>query len=253
MRDVAAPLGMINVPTSLDSFGADFSALALPLTELRPDLRPLLQRIACLEQRNQELETMARHLEISVRELSDLVYVDALTGLANRRGFDAALESELRRAARNRQPLALLLCDLDRFKHCNDTYGHGYGDVVLARIATLLKSFCNREGDCAARYGGEEFALLLPGVVRREAVLIADRLRRSVADLAAGDGHSRKSARVTISVGATSGCGSAALQPRQLVDAADAALYRAKRGGRNRVKYEEVVGDTGIEPVASPV
>lgn len=250
MHDVAAALAVIDPPAGVDHFGIDCT---MPMTEQRPELRTLLQRIAGLEQRNLELETLARKLEIAVRELADLVYVDALTGLANRRGFDAALESELRRAARNRHSLALLLCDLDCFKHCNDTYGHSHGDVVLARIATLLKGFCKREGDCAARYGGEEFALLLPGVIGSEAVVIAERLRGAVAELAVRNGDSHAVARVTISVGATSGVGSPALQCRHLVDAADAALYRAKRAGRNRVEYQELVGDTGIEPVASPV
>lgn len=250
MHDVAAALGVIDLPAGIDRFGGD---CAMSMTELRPELRPLLQRIAGLEQRNLELETLAAKLEINVRELSDLVYVDALTGLANRRGFDAALESELRRAARSRHSLALLLCDLDCFKHCNDTYGHSHGDRVLAAIATLLKGFCKREGDCAARYGGEEFALLLPGVACNEAIGIAERLRRAVAELAVGNGDSHAVARVTISVGATSGHGAPALQCRHLVDAADAALYRAKRAGRDRCEYQEVVGDTGIEPVASPV
>jgi diguanylate cyclase (GGDEF)-like protein len=251
MPDVASALGAVDVPARIEFFGLGAGEAAVP--EPGSDLRPLLQRIAGLEQRNRELEAMAERLEVSVRELSDLVYVDALTGLANRRGFDAALESELRRAARSHVPLALLLCDLDRFKHCNDTYGHSQGDVVLARIATLLKGYCNREGDCAARYGGEEFALLLPGVGCSEAIVIADRLRRSVTDLALGAPYSQDPIRVTISIGATSHYGSATLQAKHLFDAADAALYRAKRAGRNRVKYQEMVGDTGIEPVASPV
>ena len=252
MHDLASAPAVVDRPAMFDRFGAVAGAASSP-ADLRPELRPLLQRIASLEQRNRELEALARKLQLNVQELADLVYVDVLTGLANRRGFDAALESELRRAARTQHPLALLLCDLDNFKHCNDTYGHSHGDAVLAQIAALLKSFCKREGDCAARYGGEEFALLLPGVTCSEAVVIADRLRRSVADLAVGHGDSQTLARVTISIGATSVYGSAVLQQRHLVDAADAALYRAKRAGRDRVKYQELVGDTGIEPVASPV
>jgi diguanylate cyclase (GGDEF)-like protein len=238
MRDSATVPAVIDFPAMVDRFGADFADGAVPMPALRPELRPLLQRIAGLERRNWELENLARHLELSVQELSALVYVDALTGLTNRRGFDAALDSELRRADRANRPVALLLCDLDRFKHCNDAYGHGHGDVVLARIATLLKDSCRRAGDCAARYGGEEFALLLPGVNSKEAILIADRLRQSVAALSILHEPSRTSAKVTISIGATSVHGSPLVQGKDFVEAADAALYRAKRAGRNRTKYQ---------------
>jgi two-component system chemotaxis family response regulator WspR len=219
-------------------------------TELRPELRPLLQRIANLERRNRELETLARNLELNVNELSTLVYVDALTGLANRRCFDATLDSELRRTDRANRCLALLLCDLDAFKHCNDAYGHSHGDVVLARIAALLEDFRTSERDCAARYGGEEFALLLPGVGRKEAVLIADRLRRRVAALSIPHESSQISARVTVSIGVTSVQGPSLLQGRHLVEAADVALYRAKRAGRNRTKYQNVCGPVGAAAAA---
>jgi len=199
-----------------------------------------LQRIASLEERNRELETLAEHLKSNVEELAALVYVDALTGLVNRRGFDAAVESELRRAARTGYPLALLLCDIDCFKHCNDTHGHSHGDSVLVRLAALLKDFCKREGDCAARYGGEEFALLLPGVACKDSVRIAEQLRKSVAALSIAHAHSQSYAQVTISIGATSVHGSPLFLRRHLVEAADAALYRAKRAGRNRTKYQAV-------------
>jgi diguanylate cyclase (GGDEF)-like protein len=125
-----------------------------------------------------------------------------------------------------------------RFKQYNDTYGHGHGDAVLARIGHVLKTFCQRAGDCAARYGGEEFTLLLPGVACGEAVRIAQRLRASVAGLSISNAVSQTSAKVSVSIGVASLSGSAVCQRAQLVEAADVALYRAKRGGRNRVEYQ---------------
>ena len=113
---------------------------------------------------------------------------------------------------------------------------------VLSAIAELLTTFRRNERDCAARYGGEEFALLMPGMTAKDAVLLAERIRRRVAALAVrsriGAAVAQESARVTISIGVTTACGPAIGDCRRLVDAADAALYRAKHAGGNRAKYE---------------
>ena len=103
-------------------------------------------------------------------KLEELATTDALTGLSNRRKFDAAIDAEWRRAARQKMPLALLMIDADHFKTYNDTFGHQAGDEVLVGIAICISDSVRRAGDCAARYGGEEFAVLLPGLSPAEAV-----------------------------------------------------------------------------------
>lgn len=168
--------------------------------------------------------------------LKTLVAHDALTGLASRREFDRALARELRRAARSRQPLALVLVDLDHFKRYNDHYGHPAGDSCLQAVARCLRASIQREGDLAARYGGEEFALLLPATDAAGATHVAERLLAEVEAL--GLPHAASPAAiVTLSLGV------AALHPRadtpdaaaRLLQAADEALYQAKRAGRSRL------------------
>lgn len=152
---------------------------------------------------------------------------DFLTGLANRRRFRNALGHELERWRRYRVPCALLILDVDYLKKINDTYGHSAGDVVIRHVASAL-TMSSRDNDTAARLGGEEFALLLAGADALKAAAAAERLRLSVsAAPLAGIGT------VTISLG-VSACPVHADSERALYGASDAALYRAKREGRNR-------------------
>ena len=113
-------------------------------------------------------------------KLEELATTDALTGLRNRRKFDADIDAEWRRAARQNTPLALLMIDADHFKSYNDTYGHQAGDQVLVGIAICISDLVRRAGDCAARYGGEEFAVLLPGLSPAEALEVAETIRLKV-------------------------------------------------------------------------
>jgi diguanylate cyclase (GGDEF)-like protein/PAS domain S-box-containing protein len=168
-------------------------------------------------------------------ELSTLASTDALTGLPNRRQFDATLHKEWYRALRDATPLGLLMIDVDRFKPLNDRFGHQVGDAFLACVGQVIRDNVRRAGDMAARYGGEEFAVILPGTGAAGALEIAEVIRKAVA---AADtraivegGHPLS---VSIGVAATvalAGGGAAAL-----VHSADSALYQAKRGGRNRVE-----------------
>ena len=142
------------------------------------------ERTQALEARNEELTRLRFALETANRRLKHLVGVDALTGIANRRHFDRALEREVRRARRDAQPLSLVFLDLDEFKLFNDSYGHTRGDEVLRKVAQTLDETFRRGGDLVARYGGEEFAVVLPGVDGRRAGLYAERLRRRIWRLA---------------------------------------------------------------------
>jgi diguanylate cyclase (GGDEF)-like protein/PAS domain S-box-containing protein len=165
--------------------------------------------------------------------LAMLAALDGLTGLANRRTFDQALEADIRRAIRTGSPLSLLLMDIDGFKLFNDTYGHGGGDRCLRRVAQALAGVPNRTGDTVARYGGEEFAVILPETDLADGFAVAERIRRAVEALGIPHIASPVGPVVTISVGVAASCGPA-LDARELLETADAALYRAKRAGRNR-------------------
>jgi diguanylate cyclase (GGDEF)-like protein len=166
--------------------------------------------------------------------LQRLADTDALTRIANRRRFDEVLARDWRRAQRNREPIGLLLIDVDQFKELNDFSGHPHGDTVLMEIARALASCAERPGDLLARYGGEEFALLLPGSgIGVETV--AQRCRQAVLDLLIPHPRSEAAGVVTISIGAASMVPTPGEQPVQLIERADAALYRAKAAGRNRV------------------
>ncbi|HVP30207.1 MAG TPA: diguanylate cyclase [Myxococcota bacterium] len=158
---------------------------------------------------------------------------DALTGLPSRSRLSHALETELERARRFETPVAVLMCDVDHFHQVNAAHGHAVGDYVLRAISVRLRAGVRRY-DTLGRYGGEEFAAVLPGCDRQLALEVAERLRGGVAatpvDSPAG------LVRVTVSIGvATSEVHPA--RAEQLLAAADAALYRAKRAGRNRVDY----------------
>lgn len=156
---------------------------------------------------------------------------DGLTLLANRAGFDAALEREWQVALREGRPLGLLLVDVDHFKSLNDLAGHPAGDERLRRIAALLSGACRRPTDFAARWGGDEFALLLPGADTTACLVIAhellDAMRRAALPHPA---HGT----VTLTLGAASHRPVSGMQASALLAAADAALYRAKAAGRDR-------------------
>lgn len=213
-------------------------------TELDGVYRDLQRRFAkrthALEARNEELTRLRFALETANRRLKHLVGVDALTGIANRRHFDRALEREVRRARRDAQPLSLVFLDLDEFKLFNDSYGHTHGDEVLRKVAQTLDETFRRGGDLVARYGGEEFAVVLPGVDGRRAGLYAERLRRRIWRLAIPYNASQLTDRVTISGGVATIYPPAIAGPDDLLFAADKALYRAKCLGRDRIASAEV-------------
>ncbi|HEY8099557.1 MAG TPA: diguanylate cyclase [Burkholderiaceae bacterium] len=159
---------------------------------------------------------------------------DAVTGIANRRRFDELLQLEWGRAMRDAKVLTLLMVDVDHFKIYNDTYGHQAGDACLKGIATTMADCIQRTVDVVARYGGEEFAVILPNAPSSGAIVVAERIRSAIERLDLSE-FIAQSSNVTISIGVAT---MTPLQPggfTQLIAAADAALYQAKRAGRNRV------------------
>ncbi len=162
--------------------------------------------------------------------LEQLATRDGLTGLANRRCFDDTLRAEWQRALRQKTPLSLLMVDVDNFKQYNDTHGHLGGDECLKRIAATVSSEM-RANDLVARYGGEEIAVILPNQALKGAAIVAERIRSRVEQLQ-GIGAPR---HVTVSIGAATALASIGNSAGELVATADAALYRAKHMGRNRI------------------
>nr|WP_307728124.1 diguanylate cyclase [Massilia terrae] len=162
-------------------------------------------------------------------------YVDGLTGIANRRYFDVAIDRELRRAQRHDRELSLLLIDIDSFKAYNDHFGHQQGDTCLTAVAQALAGQLKRPADVAARYGGEEFAAILPDTTAEQARGVANAIREHVASL--GIPHAPAAGRpcVTLSIGVASFSKERLNETAVLIEAADKALYAAKHNGRNLV------------------
>ena len=175
------------------------------------------------------------HLTLKAQEdfLRSLVFVDGLTGVANRRRFDEALLSEWRQCRRAGTPLALLMIDIDHFKRYNDHYGHPTGDACLQQVAAVLKAAMQRACDLVARYGGEEFVCLLPGCDQAPALAKAQALQAALAARGIAHEASPTAAWVTLSIGVAVAQPQAGGSPAALVAAADAALYSAKHRGRN--------------------
>ncbi|MBX3607885.1 MAG: diguanylate cyclase [Piscinibacter sp.] len=194
--------------------------------------------------------------QLRVKQLTDelrrLSSLDALTEVMNRRGFDEALEREWARARRNGAPVSLLMIDVDHFKRFNDRHGHPAGDAALRGVAQALRSASLRPADVVARFGGEEFVMLLPETPRAGAHRVAQRVHRAVRALGLPHGDSPTATEVTVSIGVSSWDAESAgwidtgpesrfqddmargMRPAILVQAADQALYAAKRAGRNR-------------------
>jgi len=181
-----------------------------------------------VRERTQELSEVNNKLQ----RLSDY---DGLTGIANRRKFDAMLETEWKRALRGGSPLTLAMIDVDHFKAYNDHLGHLLGDDCLRRVAQTLAARIRQSCDLAARYGGEEFAVILPDLEAGNASRVAAKLCSSVMELAIPHGQSPTAAVVTVSVGVATCLPARGGRPEALVQAADANLYQAKGLGRNRV------------------
>jgi diguanylate cyclase (GGDEF)-like protein len=204
----------------------------LRVRRLKANERRLGQLVA---ERTSELNELTQHLNIANSLLAELATVDSLTELANRRRFDSYLTQESQRATRTRAPLSLLLLDVDEFKHFNDTYGHQQGDECLRQIAAMLRITVRRASDLVARFGGEEIAVVLPETPAAGADVVAESIRLALARLAIPHEGSSVSDVVTVSIGMATREPDQDDTPADLIAACDAALYRAKAAGRNRV------------------
>ncbi len=185
---------------------------------------------------------VAAHLDITERKsaenrIEQMSQRDGLTGIANRRRFDAFLEEQWNRSRRYRQPVSLLFIDVDLFKDYNDHYGHVAGDECLRRIGKCLTDLCRRPDDLAARYGGEEFCIILGNTGSGPAGQLGEAARAAIENLSIPNKYGVHPTSLTVSVGVAthypSDTGND--RPEQLVEAADRATYKAKKTGRNRV------------------
>ena len=165
--------------------------------------------------------------------------MDGLTGLANRRQFDATLEQEWQRAIRSELPLSLLFADIDYFKRYNDTYGHQAGDECLKQVANELKDSIKRPTDLAARYGGEEFVLVLPNTNGQGAIHVAQRIKTNISKLKIPHAQSDIDRYLTLSMGVSYTFPNHNQSAELLVKTADEALYKVKNTGRNNYLLKE--------------
>ncbi|MES2148381.1 MAG: diguanylate cyclase [Pseudomonadota bacterium] len=199
---------------------------------LAVDASPVLDELGQLVAVVETLRDMTCEKAAQVA-LEQLATRDGLTGLANRRCFDDTLHGEWSRAMRQNQPLSLLMVDVDNFKAYNDANGHLGGDECLKRIAAAVSGEM-RANDLVARYGGEEFAVILPNQSLKGAAIVAERIRCRVEQLRVPNANGQGE-HVTVSIGAATAIASSDTDASQLVAIADAALYRAKHMGRNRI------------------
>ena len=160
---------------------------------------------------------------------------DHLTGVANRRCFEEALDREWYRAMRDRHVLSLVIADIDNFKLCNDTHGHEIGDQVLKSVAALLEQHIRRGADLVARIGGEEFAIILPDTELKGVVALVENIRMDLRKLA--NTNHKEIPEVTMSFGVSSLVPDSSIDRRLLFSQADAAVYKAKRKGKDRLEY----------------
>lgn len=243
MNLISDALGMTTAfGKSLDGATADLVAagdrdgILAVVNALVKSTRDMRESNKILENRLINSKQEVANLQQSLEAIRAETLTDPLTGLGNRKYFDRAIEDTVKTAVKNGEPLSLLMFDIDHFKSFNDNYGHLTGDQVLRLVAMSLKATIKGQ-DITARYGGEEFAVVLPNTALRQALTVADHIRRAVMSKEL----KKKSTgeilgRVTISVGVSM------LQhgddTDSLIERADACLYAAKRNGRNRVVCE---------------
>jgi diguanylate cyclase (GGDEF)-like protein len=204
-------------------------------TDLYREVHELKAEVARLSEELARRQLERTELTQVIHELTEISLRDPLTGLFNRRGLEERLTEEFARARRYGAPLSLIMIDIDHFKRVNDRHGHMVGDIAISHVARLLTKG-RRASDIAARYGGEELVLLLPHTPLEGAMSLAERLRHQIEETPyrAGEAEDHLTASLGVAVYER-----AMREPMALLEAADRALYRSKREGRNRVSLAE--------------
>jgi diguanylate cyclase (GGDEF)-like protein len=197
--------------------------------------KELLAENAKLQQELEHCLMAEASLERSNEELMLLATLDSLTQVANRRRFDEYIYQEWRRLIRYKEPISLILCDVDFFKDFNDRYGHQSGDNCLQQIAQAIRRVIKRPADLVARYGGEEFAVILPNTNIQGAVYVAEMIQLEIQLLKIPHAFSQISSYITLSLGVATMIPSLDMNPGGLIAVADLALYEAKHQGRDRI------------------
>ena len=187
---------------------------------------------ALVDERTAELRELTEQLKVANAALEELASADPITGLANRRRFDVFIRQEWQRSSRSRQPLSLLLIDIDHFKKFNDGYGHPAGDDCIRKVADALRSAAHRVTDLCCRYGGEEFAVVLVDTDADGALTVAESIRQRVEQLRIPHADA-PSGIVTVSIGVATRADGRYASVNELISACDAALYQVKEDGRN--------------------
>ncbi|MDZ8222053.1 diguanylate cyclase domain-containing protein [Nostoc sp. ChiVER01] len=218
----------ISSKDEIGQLAKSFNHMAL---QLQTSFETLEQRV---KERTAELVIAKEKAEDANQKLEQLVNVDGLTQVANRRCFDGRLQAEWKRLARKQQPLSLILLDVDKFKSYNDYYGHLEGDHCLIIIAQTVEQTVHRPTDLVARYGGEEFSVLLPNTDLVGAIKVAQSIQQAIHDQAILHAQSDVKDIVTVSLGITCVIPTLDIKPDTLIASADKALYNAKEKGRDR-------------------
>ncbi|MBF0456261.1 MAG: diguanylate cyclase [Nitrospirae bacterium] len=237
------PIIMITADNSTASLEQAFKAGAIDyitkpvkMIELRARVGSALslkQEMDSRKTREKELEGLTRQLKEANRILTNLSYIDGLTGVANRRYFDKYSDQEWKKAFREHYFISVIIVDIDFFKHLNDTEGHPAGDECLSRVAGALSDAMRRPGDFIARYGGEEFVSVLPNTTLDGAAIIGETMRTNVCGLNIPFAQSKI---VTVSIGIAGTIPDKSRTLQWLISEADRALYTAKKSGKNQVK-----------------
>lgn len=225
-----------DIEAGIDAGGDDYLTKPFEPKVLEAKIRSMT-RIATMRRqlvkRGEELNLANQALEQVNQTLTRMIDIDGLTGIANRRRLDRKLGEEIARAARGKTSLAVVMLDIDHFKRFNDAHGHLAGDECLKQVAQVIEAQMLRPADLAARYGGEEFCLVLPETNADGAMIVGERLRAAVAGMSIAFGQ--ESASVTTSFGVAAAMPGAQFIGADWLARADANLYAAKQGGRNRV------------------
>jgi diguanylate cyclase len=225
----------------LAAFGENLSSassaedLTLRVDTMRSDVERMNKSMSTLNARLEASHRTVASLQNELKRARDEASLDALTGILNRRGFDAELARHCRESSDAATPLCLVMVDIDHFKKINDNFGHPFGDKVIRAVGQAMSQLTQRK-DVAARYGGEEFALLLPETSATEAREVADRIRRAISRGQIKGNGAEPVGNITISAGVAEFVRGE--DPTSLTARADRALYAAKQGGRNQVTID---------------